>query len=80
MLAPDVDVGGLIDRRAIGEWLGIQVGDHRPRLGAHDRARFVAEGDPLNAAELARTVLEQVRHELLERQLALTDGDNVGAA
>src|SRR5439155_17593100 len=48
--------------------------------GAHDLTRFVEEGDPLNAAELARSAFQQVWHELLERQLALADGDHVGAA
>src|SRR5216683_7992469 len=77
MLAPDVHVGVLIDRGAIGEGLAVQVGDHRPWLGAHDLARVVAEGDALNDAELARSVLEQVRYELLERQLAFADGDDI---
>ena len=61
VLAPDVDVRVLIDGGAIGEGLGVQVGDHRPRLGAHDRAVVVAVGDALDVWPGREARARQVR-------------------
>src|SRR5262245_4406221 len=52
VLAPYVDVAGLIDRRAIGERLGVQVGNHRPRLVSHDGAARAAVRDAFDAGEI----------------------------
>jgi len=79
VLAPDVDVGLLVDRRTIGERLAIEIGNHRPRLGTHNRAVVAAKRHTEYPAKLARPVLQHVRDQLLEGQLALAQCHDVGA-
>src|SRR5437762_2850596 len=80
MFAPYVDIFVLIDGGAIGKRLRVQVREHRPRLGSYDAAVVAAEGNALNGVEPGWTVLHEVRHELLQRELAFADCDDVRAA
>ena len=80
VLAPDVDVRVLVDGGAVRKRLGVQIGDHRTRLGAHDLTLVVAEGDALDSRKIVGAALDQVRDELLERELTFTEDHHIGAA
>src|SRR5207248_6885298 len=78
VFAPDVDVLGLIDSCSIWQRLRVQIGDHGSWLGTHNGPVRIAISDACDRLQPGCAMLDEVRDELRERQLAFADGNYVG--
>ena len=79
MAAPHVDVLLDIDRRAVRQRQGIEVGDLDPFRGAYHAPGAVTEGDAAHRVQRVGALHGDGVQQLIERQLALADDDGVGA-
>ena len=76
---PGFLVAGDVDRAAVGEGLGVEVGDGGAGRSLDDAAVGIAKRDPRYVSWILRSAAQKMRHELLERELALAPHHHVGS-